>query len=289
MKEFSNKLKVFFLSAIVLTIISSALFTVSMLTAFDADAGYFSSSSLLPYIQKAVVIVSVLFFASIAVFIPKKILPSQPPSSPIFTMYSTLACGFLFVIGAIIFYNIHSNDAEWMQDTARTVFAVASATGYAATVYFLICGITAPKKYLPIKVITALFVIANLLFFIIFEHLDYFVTINSVRKTMVFISFALAIMFIAQDLRFKAGIGQPRAYFFFGATTMLLCATTSISHIIAYYAGVLKDSSFLVYYLVGLGLALYSFAHLLDYVKLVNYLSEHIDDYSETIDESTEV
>ena len=117
--------------------------------------------------------------------------------------------------------------------------------------------------------------ITGLLLIIIFEHLDYFVPINSVRKTMIFISFAAAIMFIAQDIRFKAGIGQPRAYFFFGTATMLLCGTTSISHLIAHYANVLTDSSFLMYYLVSFGLALYAFAKLLAYVKYAEYISSH--------------
>ena len=97
--------------------------------------------------------------------------------------------------------------------------------------------------------------------------MDLFVPINAPRKTLLFLSFISASMFIVQKLRFKAGIGQPRAFLLFGATTTILCATFSISGLIAHYAGTFKDSSFLVYYLIALATAIYSLANLLSYTK----------------------
>ena len=275
MKDFTGKIKVFFLAAVSLTLICTALFTLSMFTSFDAEAGYFSSNALLPSIQKAVAIMSILFFASIVIFIPKKALPTTDQSNVVFTTFASLACGFLFAIGAIIFYLLYRNDAGWMQDTIRYVFTGIYVSGILAAVYFLICGLSSTGKWLALKTASAIFAVANLLLIIVFEHLDYYVPINSVRKTMLFVCFAFAIMFIAQDLRFKANIGQPRVYFFFGSSTMLLSATMSVSHLIAHYAGVLKDSSFLIYYLIGLGLAIYSFAKLLAYVKYTDYIASH--------------
>ena len=281
MKEFTGKIKVFFFAAIALTFLCAALFTVSMFTSFDAEIGYFRSDALLPHIQKALVTVSILFFASILIFVPKNVLPEKEPSNVVFTTFASLACGFLFIISTIVFYMLYRNDAGWMQPTIRYIFMAISISGMLASLYFIFSALTPNDRWLTVKTVAAVFVIANLLLIIVFEHLDYFTPINSVRKTMLFISFAIALMFIVQDVRFKAGIGQPRGYFFFGAATMLLCATTSIPHIIAHYAGVLKDSSFLMYHLISIGLALYAFAKLLAYVKYTAYIAEHPDDEEE--------
>ena len=289
MKEFTGKIKVFFLAAVSLTLICVALFTVSMFTSLDADIGYFESTALLPHVQKAVAIVSVIFFASIVVFIPKKVLPASEPENVVFTTFSALACGFLFVISTIIFYLLYRYDAGWMQPTVRYIYTGIYISGLLAAVYFLLCGLSSSSKWLPLKIASAVFAVANLLLIIVFEHLDYFTPINSVRKTMLFIGFAIAIMFIAQDLRFKANIGQPRAYFFFGASTMLLCSAMSVPHIIAHYAGVLKDSSFLMYYLIALGLALYAFAKLRAYVKYTEYMASIPTEEASPEESATEV
>lgn len=289
MKEFISKIKVFFFAAVLLTVLCIVLFTVSMFTSFDADVGYFSSNALLPYIQKAVVIVSIVFFASIVVLVPKGKLPAEHPSSVVFTTFASLACGFLCVISTIIFYMYYRNDAAWMMPTVKYIFLAITVTGILSAAYFIITALTPNDGWLTLKTVAAIFVIANLLLIIIFEHLDYFVPINSVRKTMLFVSFASAIMFVAQDIRFKAGIGQPRGYFFFGATAMLLCSTTSVSHIIAHYAGALKDSSFLMYYLIGIGLALYAFAKLLAYVKYAEYISAQQPTEVESSNDNEEV
>ena len=284
MKDFIGKIKVFFLVAISLSFICTALFTLSMFTSFDAETGYFSNTALLPSIQKAVVIISILFFASIVIFIPKKALPSTDQTNVVFTTFASLACGFLFAVGAILFYLLYRNDAGWMQDTIRYIFTGAYISGIFAAAYFLICGLSSPGKWLALKTVSAIFAVANLLLIIVFEHLDYYVPINSVRKTLLFICFAFAIMFITQDLRFKANMGQPRAYFFFGSSTMLLSSIMSIPHLIAHYAGVLKDSSFLIYYIIGLGLAIYSFAKLLAYVKYTDYIASHPIEATEEVE-----
>lgn len=144
-------------------------------------------------------------------------------------------------------------------------------TGVIAALHFIYDALAPQSKGLALKSVTAIFVIANLILTIVYEHLDYYVPINSPRKVLLFLSFIFAAMFIVQELRFKAGIAQPRAYFFFAASSMLLCGTMSVSHLIAHYAGVLKDSSFLMYYLIGLSIAFYSFTKLSAYVKYAEY------------------
>ena len=277
MKDYIGKTKVFFFSAVALTLLCVILFTVSMFTAFDADPGYFKSTALLPYVQKALVIVSAVIFAIMALLIPKNTLPSKDPSNVIFTTFASLACGFLIIVGTILFYMTYRHDAEWMQQTIKYIFLAICITGFASAAYFIIGALKSSGEWIGLKTACAVFVIVNLLLMIIFEHLDYFVPINSVRKVLLFISFAVSIMFIAQDLRFMAGLGQPRAYLFFGAVSMLLCSILSIPQIIAHYAGVLRDSSFLIYYLIGIGLSLYTFARLLAYVKYADFVANHGD------------
>lgn len=271
MKESVSKFKVFYFSSIILTAICIVLFTLSMFIAFDTDVGYFRTSSPLTHIQTTIAAISVLFFASIAFFIPKDTLPQSTSSGTVLTLFSSLVCGCFYLIGSVIMYMSVRNNAIWMTDVSKYIFLAILASGILAALYFIYDGLAPKSQGLAIKTVSAMFVIANLILTIIYEHLDYFVPINSPRKVLLFISFVFASMFIVQELRFKAGIAQPRAYFFFGAASMLLCGTMSVSHLIAHYTGVLKDSSLLIYYLIGLALAFYSFTKLSAYVKYAEY------------------
>lgn len=270
MKESVSKIKVFYFSSIILTVICIALFTLSMFIAFDTDVEYFRTDSPITHIQTMIAVIAVLFFASIAVFIPKCTLPEGAPSGVILTVFSSLVCGFIYISYTVLNYTSSYNVAG-MNDMSKYIFLAMMASGLIAALYFIYDALAPQSKGLAIKTISAIFVIANLILTIIYEHLDYFVPINSPRKTLLFVSFVFAAMFIVQELRFKAGIFQPRAYFFFAASTMLLCGTLSVSHLIAHYAGVLKDSSFLIYYLIALALAFYSFTKLSAYVKYAEY------------------
>lgn len=271
MKESASKLKVFYFSAIILTVICIILFTVSMFTAFDKSTEYFSAS-LLTHIQTAIVVIAVLFFASISVFIPKNTLPESSPSNIVLTVFASLVCGFIYICNTVLLYT-SSHNVAGLNEMSKYILLAIMASGLIASVYFIYDALAHQSKGLALKTVSAIFVIANLILTIIYEHLDYFVPINSPRKVLLFISFIFASMFIVQELRFKAGIAQPRAYFFFAATSMLLCGTMSISHLIAHYAGAFKDSSFLIYYLIGLAFAFYSFTKLSAYVKYTQYTS----------------
>lgn len=270
MKESVSKLKVFYFSSLILTAICIVLFTLSMFIAFDTDTEYFNARSPITHIQAVVAVISVLFFASAAFFIPKGTLPEGSPSGVVLTVFSSLVCGFIYISNTVLSYLSMKNVAG-MSDTAKYIFLAMMASGLIAALYFIYDALSSSKKGLALKVFSAIFVIANLILTIIYEHLDYFVPINSPRKVLLFLSFIFASMFIVQELRFKAGIGQPRAYFFFAASSMLLCGTMSVSHLVAHYAGVLKDSSFLIYYLIGLVFAFYSFTKLSAYVKYAEY------------------
>ena len=269
MKDSVNKLKVFTLSALGLTLLCTLLFTISMFVSFDADVGYFAKSPI-TVIQKAIAAVSVIFFASIMFFIPKSTLPCDGFEGDRSTVFSSLLCGLVFIGGMIITFLSTYNSAANLSSTQRSLFMIITASGIIASIYFISDALTPYKKNVGIKVATAILVIVNLLCSVIFEHLDLFVPINAPRKTLLFLSFVSASVFIIQELRFKVGIYQPRAYVFAGSATALLCSVMSIPSLIAHYAGVFKDSSFLVYYLIGLALAIYTSARLISYTMYVD-------------------
>ena len=269
MKDSVNKLKVFTLSALGLTLLCTLLFTISMFVSFDADVGYFAKSPI-TVIQKAIAAVSVIFFASIMFFIPKSTLPCDGFEGDRSTVFSSLLCGLVFIGGMIITFLSTYNSAANLSSTQRSLFMIITASGIIASIYFISDALTPSQKNVGIKVATAILVIVNLLCSVIFEHLDLFVPINAPRKTLLFLSFVSASVFIIQELRFKVGIYQPRAYVFAGSATALLCSVMSIPSLIAHYAGVFKDSSFLVYYLIGLALAIYTSARLISYTMYVD-------------------
>lgn len=282
MKESVNKLKIFLYSMLGLTLLCTALFTVSMFVAFDADVGYFSNTSILPRIQNALVIVSIIFFASITFLIPKDSLPCQKPSNVVLTVFSSLFCGFVYISGMIITFLSTYNNAANMSSFQKYIFLIIVISGLIAAFHFIYDALAPEKSGLTLKTVSAVFVIINLLDIIIFEHVDYTVAINTPRKVLLFLSFISVAVFIVQELRFKVGIHQPRAYIFFGSVATLLCAIMSVSGLIAHYAGAFKDSSFLIYYLIGLAFAVYISTKLLSYMKYVEYIAESSDGDNES-------
>ena len=270
MKESVNKLKVFLYSALGLSLLSAILFTISMFIAFDSDIGYFSSTHILPNIQTALMIVSVLFFASIAFLIPKNVLPRECGSGTSITSFASLFCGIVFIVGtAIKFLSTYQSTAS-MTPMQKYLFIAIIISGLIAAAYFIYEAFTPDNSGISSKVISGIFVIINFLTTIVFEHIDYYTPINAPRKVLLFLGFVSASMFMVQEFRRKTGIMLPRAYVFFGSTTALICATMSISGLVAHYAGAFKCSAFLVYYLIGLALAIYASAKIFTYTNSID-------------------
>ncbi len=269
MKKTANKLKIFLYSVTGLTVLCSVLFTISMFIAFDADVGYFSNTKILPYIQTALMTVSIISFLSIIFLFPKKELPAIESSNSPFGSFASLFCGFAFIGGTAIKYFSTYQNAANMSQSQKYTFTAIILSGIVAAIYFIADALTSNKKLLSLKVIAGIFVIINLIFTIIFEHTDYFVPINAPRKTLLFLGFISAAMFMVQEFRAKTDILLPKAYIIFGSSTALICATFSISGLIAHYSGAFKCSSFLVYYLIALALAVYATSKTFTYLKLV--------------------
>ena len=281
MKESFNKLKVFFYSALGLSLLSAILFTISMFIAFDSDIGYFSSAHILPTIQAALIIVSVLFFASIAFIIPKNTLPREGGSGTSISVFASLFCGIVFIIGtAIKFLSTYQSTAN-MVPMQKYLFVAIIISGLISAAYFIYEAFTPDNSGISSKVISGIFVIVNFLATIVFEHIDYYTPINAPRKVLLFIGFASASMFMVQEFRRKTEILLPRAYIFFGSTTILVCAAMSISGLVAHYAGAFKCSSFLVYYLIGLALAIYASAKIFTYISSIESNTQDTNEIEE--------
>ena len=267
MKKASSILKIFLYSVAALTLLTPLLFTISMFTAFDADVGYFSSAKILPYIQTALMTVSIIFFAAIMFFFPKKSLPREKQESSKLDTFASLFCGIVFLCGAAIkFFSTYNNTAA-MSPSQKYLFIAITISGLIAAAHFIRDAIIPSGKAIGSKIISGIFVIGNLLLTIVLEHTDYMVPINAPRKTLLFLGFISASMFIVQEMRAKTNILLPRAYMFFGATTTLICGTMSVSGLIAHYAGVFKCDSFLVYYLIALAFAIYASSKTGTYIK----------------------
>lgn len=266
MNQSSNKLKTYIYSLWGLTALSVLLFTISMFVSFDESTGYFNNS-FLTFVQKALVIVSVLLSASIMFVIPKDTLSTESIEESKITTFSSLFCGILYAAGTVMAFLSVVNNASKISETGKYIFFGIAITGLISAIYFIFDAIFPDKGFASLKVIPAIALIINLFLSIVYHHLDYFVGINTPRKTLLFVGFVAAAIFIVQELRFKVDEAQPRAYVLFGSCTVLLCSVMSIPCIIAHVAGAVKDGAFLPFYLMGLVLAVYSFAKLLVYVK----------------------
>ena len=275
MKDAANKTRSFFYCTLVFTLICAILRTVSIFTAFDADVEYFRTDSLLPYLQNALMAVSVVFFGSVFFLIKKNTLPTELPENRTLSTFASLLCGFIYVISSAMLYVSASNTAGVSKVNVILNLAVV-VTGLISAAYFICDALMAKSKGFTFKVISSMAIILNLLLSIVREHLDYTVAINTPNKTMIILCFVITALFIVQDVRFKVGTARPRFYLFTACTAALLCGSTSVSGIIGHYAKILNNSAYLVFYLLLLSFTVYIFTKIYTYSEFINYTANNV-------------
>ena len=266
MKDSINKLKIYVCSLFGITALCSIVFIISMFESFDASTGYFYNSVLV-YIQRILVVLSIAFFISLLFFIPKNTLPTKASKNKNEILFPSLFCGIIYAVATIMAFASVANNASKITETGKYVFLGIIISGLLSAVFFIIDAFLPDNSHASLKVFFSIFLIINLFLSIVYQHLDFFVGLNTPRKTLLFISFIASALFIVQELRFKIDQHQPRAYVIFGSCAVLLCSVMTIPGIFAHILGAVKDSSFLPFYLMGLALMIYISARIFIYAK----------------------
>ena len=262
MKEYVNKLKLFFYASLSLTLICAILRTLSIFTAFDTKVDYFFADALLPKIHLALIVVSLLFFSFLFVLIPRKSLPVFCPFGSSMDSFASASCGFVYMISMVMLYLT-------MKQNMNLISYAIIISGIVAAIFFIIDAFTASSSLITTKILLSMCVAANILLLIVREYMNYYLTINAPNKLLFFLSFASFAVFIIQSIKFKVDAASPRLFVCSALFSGLLCSASAIPGMICHYGKVLSDSTFLIYYFINLVFALYSFTKLNSYVKFV--------------------
>ena len=250
MKTTIEKIKVLFGTSLLLTLLTTVLRTISLLTVFDSNPGYYQKGAFLPYLQKALLLASVVYLLIELFLLKKETLPAALPTASTPMGIASLLCGFAYVCAVVLLYlNNHVKPT--------LLFFMILLTGLLSTGYFLYDALCPSAKKIPTTPLFGLAVVVNLLLLVIKEYLDYSVALNVPHKILVFFSFIVFALYFIQELRFAAGNAQPKFRFISGCIAFLLCTVSAIPGMIAHYAGVLHGVNFLIYDLMNLTFASY--------------------------------
>lgn len=266
----SNKITLFFLCSVALSFVVTVMRTVSLLTVYENDIGYYVGNAVLPKIQAVVIIISVIFSFSIFFIMKRDEAPDGRPSGSHMSTFSALLCATVHISSAalLILY----------QRVGMDLVTLLILIGFAsAAIFYFYDGLCPVDKRSPFMVIPAIIAVIGLVAVIVKIHLDYTVTLNNPNKTMIFLSFGSVCLFIVQELRFTVGSPQPRFYVAISSIAMLLCSALSIPGIIGHYTNTLSGGDFLIYYIIAFVYAVYIFTRLLSYVKYAAHFSRHGD------------
>jgi hypothetical protein len=258
-----NKLKVYIITALVLTVATTALHTILMFGFFDRDIGYFQNS-VVTSITAALALCSILWFFTTLLFIPKNTMRKEMPADNTPAKSAYIVSAFLNAFGFLntvfdISKTISSNQlVEKIQLLYFLFFALS-------VLYFV--G-KAFKIFKPdTTVFFGFFVIFNATTMLAQMYFDNFVQMNNPLKITMQIALLFIMIYFLGDLRFDLKKPYPRLYLAVGISATLACLATSIPHIIAYFADILSNKDYFIKNIYILICGLYILTRTILYVK----------------------
>ena len=277
MIKVSNKLKVYLYSALILAGLEIILFTFSYIFAFNEEAGYFSSS-LLPLFASTLCLISIVWFSSTGIFVPKKALDGASPTTLTVSIAATplLLCELaLGVILSIASFTISRNNIFGKLLPGYVVgsnlpnltplLLISGALLIVSAIYLAMLWFS-QKKSSEIKVLVGFALPISSLLLAAIAYLDFFVTMNSPIK----LSFQFAILsfmlFSLFELRVHLGKTKPRAYLSFAMIAMMLSGIASVPQIFAFAVGKFDDTMYLLYAILSFCIFIYVTARLITFV-----------------------
>ena len=236
---------------------------IALFTALDTEIGYFDSSALITYLDRAIFFAAVIFGIVSAAATKKDALLTDASPVTVWSTFVSIALGFIFAIFGLLF--IFLNFAK-----LSVLVCIVSVGAFFSAAYYVYEGFRPVKSVgLTVKRTLVAMVSGVTLIAVVFvENFDFYVALNNPEKLLVMFLFVIAPLFFIQKLKFGAGSSTPRFYLATAYLTALLGAYISIPGIIANCAGILENPKYLLYYLLALGLAIYALIDLIGRIKL---------------------
>ena len=267
----TDKLKAYFYLTVIMTLIVTVIRTVSILTLFESDIGYYVNGAFLPKLQVILMILSAAMMISVFFIKKKGELPKERPVGAQLPTFAAFLCGTVHISsGALL---------VMYQRTGLNLPTVIILVGFAAAaVHFFYDSLCPAEKKSPYSVLLSIVAVVGLIAVVAKAHLDYTVTLNNPNKNMLFLTLGAICLFIVQEMRYTVGIPQPRMYVCISSIAMMLSFAHSIPGIIGHYANKLSGGDFLIYYIITFAYGVYIFTRLFTFIKFAEYKDGDEDD-----------
>ena len=231
-------------TAILFAVVGIALRCVNLFYFYETQTGYYYQGAVLPIVSTVLLIAALVFFFlfSLLVFKKKEIDGAAHPVAKIF--------GAIPAVAAVAYLAACDFTSE-----GKYAFVLGALS--VMTALYFICSVVDVAPF--IKLLCAVLAIIRLLTMLSKSYFNMHIGMNSPDKLLFEGACALAVVFIACEI--KTAIGAPRPWFhlFVSAATTLICSAASVPSIIASNTDILhKDINIYAEYYVLFGIAVCS-------------------------------
>lgn len=222
-----TKIKLYFLSTIILTLLLSGLRTACFFTSFEQDVGYFSSTPL-TLITTALYVLSTLWCLA-APFLFQRNATLVPENSIGHAVISKITGSILLFSGLCILIGSLAKTFPVAGGTAA-LLPILGISAVLSSAFFFTDGARTEK----LGTAHAAFGFAVLVFlfaFLFFTYFNMYVTINSPIKNALQLSILSALFFLLSEIR--GSIGRPRTRLSAALSPLcaFFCVPTAVSHL----------------------------------------------------------
>ena len=261
MKKRPTKIFLLIAGLIVLGVISIALRTVTMLTAFDTKIGYYDNVAI-TRINRIFSIATVLYGSVIILFTDKSSLPTPGMSQTVISISFSLVAAFALVMSAVLVGIICLTEPTPL-NFLMLISLILSAT------YFVYRGLrrsdptASPMNLLALAPIICCFTI------ILTEMFNMYIPINGPEKLCLTFALMSAALFILETAKSDAGSTSPRLLLFSAYVSCFLCGYSAVPGLIASLMNVTGYPKYIIYYFIVITMLLFIASFLFDYVKVI--------------------
>lgn len=278
--NYCNKAKMYFYSSLALSVITTALYVICSLIAFDANIGYFSTHSPLPFVAKYLIVFNIIWIVSMLVFIPAgKLSQNYPNYSTASRITSAIVfAGFVFyVITRLLPIATH-------QIAATPLFLICTLAAVVSSIIFLF-NIIRPTVYSNRRSILTVPIILWATLSMTEAYSNQFVTMNNPFKIMLMMSMISIMLFALYEARYLSGYPYPRAYAASLLISICVSSVFSVTFIVLLLTGTYSTSSFIPTAILSLTFTAHQISRAFDFLRAQSICPEEneiINDSCET-------
>lgn len=226
-----KKINIFALAVLMLTLVAAVLRTLSLVTVFESDTGYYQLGAALPTVLNILCVLAVAAFAAFPLFFIKKDEVAVPPMHK--------ACRYVAILPAIAFalltakkWSAFFGAAEFAMEQKNLflVFLPPVLTLFALIFFVLACT---GLKATALTAAAGSFAIISFAVELALSYTDMTVPMNSPNKLMSHFAYIGIMLFLLAELRALWQVRKDRLYFFSAAVAVFFTGSYSVPVICA--------------------------------------------------------